>query len=499
MDLVVFFSDEDKITYNIDDVVVGVEKLNKIEELLKNKTFIKEELELEKSMFSFSSDDMYEYLENKMSILLNGSSKKKLIKKLSKYLKQPLEIKDFNSLTLVVEDINDLLDNKEFIEKYDKNISIDFGKTDFNEDILNKLKTINFLNEPLVKHQYNNGNYYLLNEFLETLNYSIEIKKLVEKYNLSTLEKLMFIYDYIKDRVYKEDSVYENSSDLNKVINGSSIVCSGFVNMFSSVCNFLGIHTEKRYYYRDDEDGHVTNICYVNDEKYKKKCVLEFDVTWDSKKNKDDKNEDKYNYFGLSLNTEEKIKETAELLPSSDYHITDFERIEKAFSLYESFPSQILGQDFLKRVSSFYKNLKDYEKIEEINKTIEELSNEQELNLENFMEDVNNFKKMGLDSETFLKVFLQTRRIEHYLNPKKYNYDKETLFNVLNSKYKKSETTNLLVSIFGEEHYQNIVLKNTLNDPYFSSIDGTLKEKLELDKERLELANVITKINGKGR
>jgi len=115
------------------------------------------------------------------------------------------------------------------------------------------------------------------------------------------------------------------------------------------------------------------------------------------------------------------------------------------------------------------------------------------------MEDVNNFKKMGLDSETFLKVFLQTRRIEHYLNPKKYNYDKETLFNVLNSKYKKSETTNLLVSIFGEEHYQNIVLKNTLNDPYFSSIDGTLKEKLELDKERLELANVITKINGKGR
>ena len=36
MDLVVFFSDEDKITYNIDDVVVGVEKLNKIEELLKN-------------------------------------------------------------------------------------------------------------------------------------------------------------------------------------------------------------------------------------------------------------------------------------------------------------------------------------------------------------------------------------------------------------------------------------------------------------------------------
>lgn len=499
MDLVVFFNGENKITYNNDDVVVDVKNLENIEKLLNNKALIKEQLELEKSMFSFSSDDMYEYLENKMSILLNGTAKKKLIKKLNKYLKQPLKLEDFKSLTIVTEDINDLLNNKEFIEKYDKNIFIDFGKTDFNEDMLNKLKTINFLNEPLVKHQYNNGNYYLLNEFLETLNYSIEIKKIVEKYNLSTLEKLMFIYDYLKDRVYKKDKIYENSSDLNKVINGSSIVCSGFVNIFSSVCNFLGIHTEKRYYYRDDEDGHVTNICYVNDEKYKKKCVLEFDVTWDSKKNKDDKNEDKYNYFGLSLNTEEKIKETAELLPSSDYHITDFERIEKAFSLYESFPSQILGQDFLKRVLSFYKNLKDYEKIEEINKTIEELSNEKELNLENFMEEINNFKKYGLDSETFLKVFLQTRRIEHYLNPKKYNYDIETIFNVLNSKYKRNETTNLLISIFGEEHYKNIVLKNALNDPYFSNMDGNTKEKLKLDKERLELANVITKISRKGR
>ena len=115
------------------------------------------------------------------------------------------------------------------------------------------------------------------------------------------------------------------------------------------------------------------------------------------------------------------------------------------------------------------------------------------------MEDVNNIKKIGLDSETFLKVFLQTRRIEHYLNPKKYNYDIETIFNVLNSKYKRNETTNLLISIFGEEHYKNIVLKNALNNPYFSSIDGTLKEKLGLDRERLELANVITKISRKGR
>jgi len=499
MDLVVFFSDEDKITYNIDDVVVGVEKLNKIEELLKNKTFIKEELELEKSMFSFSSDDMYEYLENKMSILLNGISKKKLIKNLKKYLETPLELKEFKSLTLVVEDIDDLLNNKEFIENYEKPIFIDFDKIDINEEMLKKLKTIKFVNEPLVKHQYNNGNYYLLSEFLETLNYSIEIKKVIEEYKLSTLEKLMFIYDYLKDRVYKKDKIYENSSDLNKVVKGDSIVCSGFVNIFSSICNFLGIHTEKRFYYNDD-DGHVTNICYVNDEKYKFNGVLEFDVTWDSKKEKNSQNEDNYSYFGLSLNTSEKVKEKVDLLVSNDYHITDFERIEKAFKIYKSYPSQILGQEFMKKILSFYTNLKNYEKVEEIKDLIGKLLNEdEEINLDKYMEEIKSLKNNGLDSETFLKVFLQTRRIEHYLNPKKYIYDEETIFKVLNSKYKRSETTNLLISIFGESYYQENILKKLLNDPYFSDMDGNEKEKLKLDKERLELANVITKISRKGR
>ena len=43
-----------------------------------------------------------------------------------------------------------------------------------------------------------------LKEFLDTLTYVEETKQLTEKFNLSELEKLMFIYDIIKDRVYNK-------------------------------------------------------------------------------------------------------------------------------------------------------------------------------------------------------------------------------------------------------------------------------------------------------
>lgn len=500
MNLVAIFNEDERVVYNQDDVVIETNNLKNIERFLKDKQIIKEQLELEENMFSLDSDDMFDYLNNKMSILLNGNSKKKLIKNLNKYLEQPLELNDFKSLTLIIDDIDDLIKNKEFVEKYEKNIFIDFGKTDFNENMLNKLKTLKFLKEPLVTHQYNNGNYYLLDEFLQTLDYSLEIKSFSDKYCLSTLEKIMFIYDYLKDRVYKKDKIYKNSSDLNKVIKGDSIVCSGFVNIFSSVCNFLGIHTEKRFYYKK-KDGHVTNICYIKDDKYNFSGVLEFDVTWDSKKEQEDKNEDSYNYYGLSLDRAKKIKESLDLIPSTDYHITDFERIEKSFDLYEDFSVPTLAVDFLKRVRTFYINLKKYEKVKELTILIDKINNEEisDLELNSYIEEIDKLKSQSLDSETFLKVFLQTRRIEHFLNPKKYNYDKDTIFKVLDSKYKKGEATKLLISIFGEDYYQEAVLERTLNNNYFSSMNGSSIDKLKLDKERLELANVITKINGKGR
>ncbi|MDO4376266.1 MAG: hypothetical protein Q4C33_03725, partial [bacterium] len=177
------------------------------------------------------------------------------------------------------------------------------------------------LNEPIIESSYN-VNSASMSEMRNALDIAMNLRDSLNDKNLSPLEKLMFLYDYLKTRVYSEDDVYENSASLTKVIDGESIVCLGYANIFAVVANMLGIETEVKGYRNTEKEnsGHSTVISYINDNKYNYHGVLEFDPTWDSKKNSEDNNFTlNYNWFGLSPVLAEECKKGVHLEPFDNH------------------------------------------------------------------------------------------------------------------------------------------------------------------------------------
>ncbi len=489
MELIVELENEDDVTYNNETVYINTKKLDKINELLSIKKYIKNQINFEERQID--EDDLFDI--------------KKLIESLYKYLDNPLTLDDFKEITIKTNNIDDLFKNKSFLKNYENDIFINLNTNNFTYDKIKELSNMKFKGNVYVRHEYNNNNYYELKEFLDTLTYVEETKQLTEKFNLSELEKLMFIYDIIKDRVYNKKGDYNESRDLDKVIKGDAIVCSGFANIFSSVANLLGIKTEKRFYFNEDENvGHVTNICYINDTSYNYKGILEFDTTWDSKSNKRKANEDSYNFFGLSLEKAKKIKEEGyNQIEDEEFYLNSVSRVKKQYKSYQLFNLSFITKSLLEQIKQVFINLKDEKKVKEIDDLINNIEDSisiKEQDIEDLMKKIKDFESKNLSSNIFLKVFIKTRRIEHYLNPKKYNYDKDTIFKVFSSRYSESETTRLFRLIFGNDGYNDMILKNALTDSYFEKMsDLKPSAKIALDKERIELLNVITKIDRKGR
>lgn len=122
----------------------------------------------------------------------------------------------------------------------------------------------------------------------------------INSYDLSPLEKIMFVYDRVKYRLYEDNLDDINSSrDLDKVLNGDKIVCAGYSNLFTAVLTSLGINSIPVI---DLNIKHQRSLAYIKDAKYNIDGVYAFDPTWDKRKNKDDINYiDRYDYFLMPL------------------------------------------------------------------------------------------------------------------------------------------------------------------------------------------------------
>lgn len=124
----------------------------------------------------------------------------------------------------------------------------------------------------------------------------------IQKYNLSPLEKIIYVYDMVKKREYKE--CYEdlhNSRDVDKVLVGNKIVCTGYSNLFNAILRSLGINALPVI---SSQVKHQRSLVYISDSKYNIDGVYVFDPTWDRKK--DDKYIDNYNYFGITISRSER-------------------------------------------------------------------------------------------------------------------------------------------------------------------------------------------------
>ena len=144
-----------------------------------------------------------------------------------------------------------------------------------------------------------------IDEYRQTIEYIQGIIELVSSHRLSPLEKMLYAYDIVRDRVYKLESGDESpykSRDLTQVIVGDRIVCSGFSKILGAVLTELGIRNMVQLLRNNVEgNGHARNVCYIRDDKYGVEGIYYMDATFGSKKSEgDDAYLKNYEYFARS-------------------------------------------------------------------------------------------------------------------------------------------------------------------------------------------------------
>jgi len=176
------------------------------------------------------------------------------------------------------QDIINLINNK---------CVIDFCEFD-DDKLLEVLNKYNYKDNFLFKYKYNKYEDVSLDLLRETLIYLKEIKKYVSYYKMSPLEVSIFVYDLLREREYVkviDDDGGKVGRDLSQIIKREEIVCVGYANLFSNIMNGLGVKTESIVFepINDGENGHMSNICYLNDLVYGIHGVYEYDVTFGTK------------------------------------------------------------------------------------------------------------------------------------------------------------------------------------------------------------------------
>lgn len=321
----------------------------------------------------------------------------------------------------------------------------------------------------------------------------------IRQYNLSPMEQIMYIYDIVKQRKYKKDNInVRNSCDLDKVLTGDFINCSGYSNLFNAILKCLGI---KAMPLASISKNHQRSIVYVKDEKYNIDGVYAFDPTWDSRTNNDDNHYiDKYYYFAMpikvsNISAPEELFETlcipydeiVSLL--NDYDIVNIEKfiniVERLKLLFE-----FVNNDGMKRITDItnlgYSNEKIKSKLSpDYNEVIEKY----------FVHEI--------DLEKFIQILYNTRRIQ-YLNGVIRNFDIEDIKRITLNRYMRIKKNKLILkknnsnknSLLELLKY-NILLEDLLEEKTEGIIMDSLYDDISLDrdKENIKLIKLLKKVS----
>ena len=356
-----------------------------------------------------------------------------------------------------------------------------------------KLCTLDYVVEPLIKNIYDTE-IITASEMRESLNVVLGFAEKLNDGKLSDLEKLMFLYDYLKTRIYKEDEDYSKSASLSKVTLGDSIVCLGYANLFSAVADLIGIPTDVKIYENvlEKHNGHASAVSYVNDDKYNFHGVLEFDPTWDSKKDKKDTGfVSNYYWFGLSPVYSEECKKRNNLAPLNVsesgrrlfwYFNNCYELIDIGSIANDDFRQRVFGRLFAVLTDEFEKA--GYEEGLTIVKSISSKDNIVKSDIDLLKQTYLRIFENNLGYDEFLRLLYFVRRSEYVFNDD-YKLDFEDVVNV--SRRRETRKNLLAYILFNNRgEYRSIA---SLKE--FRSIPKKEPKKLEYDKKRLELIRTL--------
>lgn len=300
-----------------------------------------------------------------------------------------------------------------------------------------------------------------IEECKETFSYIEDTAKKVRSLGFSPLEELMYVYDLVRDRIYKEEDKDEDftvSRDLSKVLLGVKIVCCGFSVLMNSILTELGFKS-KCYFIRSshsNERGHERIVVIVDDDKYGIHGVYYFDPTWDCRK--DDSRDFLYSYRYFA-----KTKKEIEDMKKGEYVDTTFgdfglefaERIEKICLSRGVKAISERDRNLINSIAHFFgdRNLIPHPFLVD-NMDVPEYMRESFDN-KSAMEKLYRYARAFLEpieGDVFMEVLFNVRKMQYYEEPDRYPFDYTALYNVLHNSFwelPESEDDVLLRALFG--------------------------------------------------
>lgn len=232
----------------------------------------------------------------------------------------------------------------------------------------------------------------------------------IDGMNLSNFEKIIYIYDIVKEKIYKKD---KNNSwvcrDIDDVILGDYIVCMGYTRRINVQSSF---HNIESIMLCSKKENHAINLIYIKDEKYNIDGFLTFDATNDSRKNEEDKDYlNNYNYFGNNVGSTNKKMSIEELQEIN----VPLDELSKKFKNYNT-------DDELKYINvieELFRMSGNNNHEELVNKIIfyDHLSSKEKRELQKeYKELINKLFNTSIDMSTFIRALYNTRRIEYYID-----------------------------------------------------------------------------------
>lgn len=322
---------------------------------------------------------------------------------------------------------------------------------------------------------------------IKTINYIKSIGDMASNLNLSPFETILFVYDIVRDRYYKEEKEnedYTESRDLTKVLFGNSIVCVGYANIFSAILSYLNIDNGRvGLKKKNDKVGHERNVAYIEDEKYNINGCYYFDPTWDSKVL------GKENEFLLSYRFAAKTRDEME---KSENHNYTYEHSEEySHNMIKEFEEKLKKGDnagalkYFNTIEHICRLTKNRIKLNYVDVMLGNVDNIDDIkdDLENVMDEYNK----PISAETFIKAISEVRKIEYYIDSEKYPYSINDLYCIfLNSEWNFKEhhyntEERLLSALFGEK----IDKENSEKDDFINFMRNDEKIKNEISGVKL--------------
>ena len=256
----------------------------------------------------------------------------------------------------------------------------------------------------------------------------------IEKYNFSSLEKIMYTYDIVRDKVYVEVNENEDkmvSRNLSTALLGDKIVCLGYVNIFKALIERLGIECEIVCLIQlDRKQGHARNRIFVKDDKYGVHGVYYFDPTWDNKKNESDTNFlYSYKHFAMTKKRMDRI---------DNGHIIDVKFSYFSSDIVHEFEEQIdevgfegLPEEMIKSINHMsylvYDDALIYKAFLNNPLVPAVLRPSKDKIVERLTELVKYFDT-PISADILLKVLYNVRKQQYYANPEKYPFGLDEFF-----------------------------------------------------------------------